>query len=271
MTFTDSVGHRVVSYLRYSGELFLLFYWTMKTACLQKKQGLRSVISVLSSQVYFTGVQALPLISIIAFLTGSVIVIQGVGGFSFIDNSGDFLGKLMVMVSVREAGPLLTALIVIARSGTAVASELGNLRVNKEIEALELMGINPYSYVVFPRLFGGVISVLCLAFYFIFIAIVGGYFAAAVFKNMPLQYYFSIIARAFSGSDLMLFVIKNISSGVIIFSVCSYQGLSVKQSPHEVPQVTTKAVMDSIFYILIVHFIITGFYYLNDLMALGVL
>jgi phospholipid/cholesterol/gamma-HCH transport system permease protein len=99
---------------------------------------------------------------------------------------------------VREAGPLLVALVVIARSGTAVASEIGNMRANREIEALESMGINPLSFIVFPRVLGGVISVLCLAFYFNVLALVGGFLLTRFIQDMSFSFYTDSLMRGFA-------------------------------------------------------------------------
>src|SRR5690606_35674705 len=107
--------------------------------------------------------------------SGAIVILQSSVNFSLL-GGGTLLGDLMVGIIIRELAPLLTALIVIARSGTAVASEIGNMRVNREIEALEAMGIHPLSYIVFPRLMGGVVSVVCLAVYFVLIAALGGFF-----------------------------------------------------------------------------------------------
>lgn len=271
MYLVDSTGRKVVHFFTYSFDIFKLMYATFRTAIFYQSQGYRTVINVVCAQIYFTGVQALTLVSILAIATGGIVVLQSASQFNILNANGNFLGQIMVLISVREVGPLLTALIVVARSGTAVASELGSLKVNREIEALETMAINPLSYIVFPRILGGIISVVCLSLYFVFASIFGGYLVTAFFHGAPLDYYISSIARAFTMDDVFLFLIKNIFSGCIIFAVSCYQGLSVRQGSHEVPQVTTRAVMDSIIYVLIFNFSITFVYYFKNLMQLGVL
>src|SRR5690606_12857111 len=99
---------------------------------------------------------------------------------------------------------------------------------------LESMGINPLSYIVFPRVLGGVISVLCLAFYFNVVALIGGFFLTRFMHDMPFSFYAESLTRAFAVEDVYEFFLKNSFSGMIIFVVCCYQGLSVKKSPHEV-------------------------------------
>lgn len=269
LTRIDSMGRFVVVNIEYTLRVLLMVYLAVRATVLDRAQGLRTIISVLSAQIYFTGWQALPLISILALTTGSVLIIQGMGNLTLLGGT-EMIGNFLVVVLVREAAPLLTALVVIARSGTAVASEVGNMRANREIEALESMGINPLSFIVFPRVVGGVISVLCLAFYFIVVGLIGGFFITKILHNMPFSFYSDSLLRAFAKEDVLIFLLKNSFSGMIIFVICCYQGLSVKRSPHEVPQVTTQAVVKSVIYVTVFNLTVTAWFYLNQLKSLGV-
>ena len=266
----DTIGFWVTQKLDYSFQLMLMAYLAVRAAVYEQAQGLRTVFGVVSAQIYFTGWQALPLISMLSLASGVVAIMQSSAQLSLLGNV-DFVGNLLVVVIVRELGPLITALVVIARSGTAVASELGNLRANREIEALEAMGIHPLSYIVFPRLLGGVISVLCLAFYFNVNALLGGFVVTSFVHHMSFQVYTDALAQALSSHDVVLFLVKNGFSGLIIFLNSSYQGLQVRQSSHEVPQRTTKAVVDSIMYVVLFNFLTTLLFYFNKLVELGVL
>jgi phospholipid/cholesterol/gamma-HCH transport system permease protein len=266
----DRWGRDVIGIVIYTLHVLRMIYLCVRAAVFDQAQGLRTIFSVVSAQIYFTGWQALPLISVLALASGSIVIMQSQAQLSLL-GGGEMIGNLLVVIIVREISPLLTALIVIARSGTAVASEIGNMRVNREIEALEVMGINPLSYVVFPRLAGGIISVLCLAFYFILIALLGGFAVTRFVDETPFLFYIDSLSRAFAAEDAILFLLKNLFSGAIIFTVSCYQGMLVQQSPHEVPQVTTKAVVNSVIYVTIFNLIVTTLFYLNQLMKLGVL
>lgn len=266
----DSLGASLIGAIRYTIQVLLMIYLSIRAAFFDQAQGLRSVFSVVSAQIYFTGWQALPLISVLALASGSVVIMQSNAQLSMLGGAG-MIGNLLVAIIVREIAPLLTALIVIARSGTAVASELGTMKVNREIEALEVMGINPLSYVVFPRLMGGVVSVLALAFYFIFVALMGGFVVARLVSELSFSFYFDSLAQALAAEDVYLFILKNVFSGAIIFTVSCYQGMLVKRSPHEVPQVTTKAVVNSVIYVTVFNLVVTTLFYLSQLMKLGVI
>lgn len=265
-----ALGRRVINPLEYTCEVFMMIYLSLRAAFFDQSNGLRSVFSVVSAQIYFTGFQALPLISVLALASGSIVILQASTNLSILGGAA-LLGDLMVAIVVRELAPLLTALIVIARSGTAVASEIGNMRVNKEVEAMESMGIHPLSYVVFPRLVGGIISVICLAIYYVLIAILGGFMVTSLLHQLTFSYFADSMARAFSSVDFGLFLLKNTFSGAIIFMISCYQGFLVKQGPHEVPQVTTKAVVNSVIYVVAFNMTVTILFYLGRLMAMGVM
>lgn len=256
--------------LSYTAQVFLMIYLSLRAALVDQAQSWRSLLSVISAQIYFTGFQALPIISLLALASGSIVILQSSLQLSLL-GGGDLIGDLLIAVIVREVAPLLTALVVIARSGTAVASELGSMRVNREIEALEVMGIHPLSYIVFPRLAGGVVSVLCLAIYFILMALLGGYAVTRFLHEMPFSFYTASLAQAFTAEDVALFLVKNLFSGAVIFVVCCFQGMSVKQSPHEVPQVTTKAVVHSIFFVVGFNLGVTILFYLSRFAQFGVI
>jgi phospholipid/cholesterol/gamma-HCH transport system permease protein len=264
-----AVGRSLTGHLEYTANVFLMVYLSIRETLRDHTQGARTILSVLASQIYFTGFQALPLISILALGSGALVILQSTMQLSLV-GSTQMMGPLLVITVVREIGPLLTALVVIARSGTAVASEIGNMRANREIEALEVMGINPLSYIVFPRLVGGMISVFCLAIYFNMIALMGG-FALAKFlpmnemQSLSFSFYLDSLMNAFDQADLWLFLLKNIFSGTIIFIVCCYQGLSVKRSPTEVPIMTTQAVVKSVIYVVGFNLAVSGLFYLHQL------
>jgi phospholipid/cholesterol/gamma-HCH transport system permease protein len=271
VAFIDHAGRRLTNALQYTVSIWTMVYVSIRSGLgSQKQQSFIEILKVISSQIYFTGFQALPIISMLALITGTLIIIQTSAQLSKV-GGGEMLGNLLVVLIIRELGPLITALVVIARSGTAVASEIGNMKVNSEIEALESMGINPLSYIVFPRLVGGIISVVCLAFYFCIFALFGGYFMSQIVHPIAFSFYMDSIAFAVSRADVFLFLAKNIFSGAAIFIICCHQGLTVKQSFTEVPQVTTRAVVNSILVTVTFSTLVSLMVYLRNLQQLGIL
>ncbi len=266
----DGLGKIVTTNVAYTLRLFQMFYTSIRATFFDQAQGLRTVFAVLSAQIYFTGWQAMPLITVLALASGGVVILQSSSNLTLFGGA-QMIGNLLVVIVVRELAPLLTALVVVARSGTAVASEVGNMRANREIEALESMGINPLSYIVFPRILGGVISVVCLATYFVLISLLGGFMLTKLIHDMPFNFYVDALTRAVAPEDIWLFLLKNSFSGMIIFVVSCYQGLSVKRSPTEVPIVTTQAVVKSIIYVIVFNLSVTTLFYLHELSRIGVI
>jgi phospholipid/cholesterol/gamma-HCH transport system permease protein len=264
------IGRIITSNTVYTTRILLMVYVSIRATLFDQTQGLRTIFSVVSSQIYFTGWQAMPLITILALASGGVVILQSASNLNLF-GGGQMIGNLLVVIVVRELGPLLTALVVVARSGTAVASEVGNMRANREIEALECMGINPLSYIVFPRILGGVLSVVCLSIYFVLIALLGGFVITKLIHDMSFSFYMDSLARAVAVEDVWLFLLKNSFSGMIIFVISCYQGLSVRKSPTEVPVVTTQAVVKSIIYVITFNLSVTTLFYLHELAKLGVL
>ena len=256
ITYIDQIGRKLISKIEYAVRVLLMTYLSIRATFFDQAQGLRIIIGEVSAQIYFTGWQAIPLISVLALASGFITILQSSSELSLLGGSA-MIGNLLVVIIVREIGPLLTTLVVIARSGTAVAIEIGNMRANHEIEALESLGINPLSFIMFPRIIGGIISVVCLCFYFVVIALIGGFFLARIIDEISLNFYLDSLVRALTIEDMFLFLMKTIVSGTIIFSISCYQGLAVKRSHHEVPQVTTKSVVDSIIVVTLFNMLVT--------------
>jgi phospholipid/cholesterol/gamma-HCH transport system permease protein len=262
----DRRGAVVIGFLRQQLEIFQMVYVSMRTAIFHERQGFRSIFSVVLAQIYYTGWQALPLVSGLALAIGGVVILNA-SALTFLADI-KIISKLLVVVVVRELGPLVIALILIARSGTAIAAEIGGMKVNREIDALKSMAINPLSFIVFPRIVGGIISLVCLTFCFNLVALLGGFAVSRIFHDLPFSLYSETLADTLSIADVGLFLSKNILNGVMIFSIACYEGLKVVESPHEVPQATTRAVMSSIAAVGVTTSLATFAFYLPQLVGL---
>ncbi len=264
-----AIGRNLLMRLSKLHRLALLIYVALRSIFIGRKQSGRTITGVVASQVYFTGWEALPLMMILAIATGVVVVIQSSAQLSFL---GGTPGNADILVAIlfRELGPLLTALIVIARSGIAVATEVGNMKVNDEIDALRVMGIDPMSFVVFPRLVGGVIAVTTLSIYYVFSSFIGGYLALRMKGPIAIEAFVHSILVSLTPMDLGLFLMKNMFNGLMIFGIASQEGFSVGRSPHEVPQATTRAVMRIVIYVVGLNLLVTVLTYLQKIKDLGV-
>lgn len=214
-----------------------------------------AIRSVLLKQVYFTGYEAWKIIVLVALILGTVIVSQVVGLVG--GGNGSLTGKVLVWVVFRELGPLLTAMIVIARSGTAIAAELGAMKINGELEALDLLGIPFERYLILPRIVGVTATIAVLTTYFVLTAFVGGFLIASLGHHIPYTQFVQGIVASLGLWEVMVLAIKSSSFGLAISLICCHAGLSVGTSATEIPQAATRAVITSLFTIVLLDGLIT--------------
>jgi phospholipid/cholesterol/gamma-HCH transport system permease protein len=162
--------------------------------------------------------------------------------------------RLLVELVALELGSLVTAFVLIGRSGSAIAIDLGNISLHREAEGLEILGINVNDFFVLPRLGGMAISQLVLAVYFSTLAIVTGIAFAAMLESTTNFKYLFAVASAFDLIELAAFVVKNLLFGLIIGATACFHGLNVGVSATEVPQEAQRAIVNA----LILVFLLDG-------------
>jgi len=245
------LGKNILISLQHARGSYKLFIEALKYLPYLKVYPVRAV---LYRQIYFTGIEALKKVTIMGILIGIVIITQvsNIVGFNPV-----LIGRILVWTVVRELGPLFVAIIVIARSCTAIAAELGSMKVNREIDALNIMGIDPFAYLIMPRILGISASVFMLAFYFQLSAIAGGLIVSSFFTDILIYEQLKGIFSVLSIFQVSVSLIKSAIFGLLISTVSCYHGLRVQSSITEIPQVTTFAVMQSLFIVFIFDGIIT--------------
>ncbi|MBM4403993.1 MAG: ABC transporter permease [Candidatus Cloacimonetes bacterium] len=219
--------------------------------------------AVILKQILFTGFEALPIISFIALAVGGLIILQG---YNLLSNFGQgiWVHVILVTVVIRELSAIITALVVIARSGTAISTELGNMVVNREIDLLRSFGISPLSYLVASRIIGVMAAMIILTLYFNIIAVLGGWLFSTIFNRIEFRAFINDFMSVLHFSDIFVTLLKPLIFGFIIAIISSFQGLQVQMASTEVPQRTIRAVVQSIFVIIIADVLITMlFYYLS--------
>lgn len=195
---------------------------------------------VLVSQIYFTGVEALPILAVISLGIGAAVIIQGISLLPQF-GQGELTYKILILVITRELGPLLTALILAARSGSAVTTEIGNMVVDHEIEAYVAAGINPLSHLAVPRLIGITVSMVFLNLYFNLFGLFGSCWIGSLIHGIPLGQYLGSLVLVMSASDVWSSLVKSIVFGLILATVATYFGFQVERAVTEVPQKTIKS------------------------------
>ena len=261
MMLVERIGAAVQRPLDSAVEMATLFTEAFRTAWNERGPSDGIILDITLRQIYFTGIQAMKIVTVVALLLGGAVIIEAftqlprVGGESMI-------GSILVVVVVRELGPILTAIIVIGRSGTAISTEIGYMMVNHEMQAVSMMGVNPLRAVVLPRIIGVAAAIACLSFYFNIVALFGGYLFARFIVHYPLHRYIADLSGALGFWDVAVSGVKCLLFGVIVAVVCCRRGFSVKFSFTEIPQATTGAVVTCLYLCFIVNVAITAFFYI---------
>jgi phospholipid/cholesterol/gamma-HCH transport system permease protein len=219
----------------------------------------RVVRRVLLAQILYTGFQAVGLVSAIGALLGATIVIQTELVVPSADSA--LIGKVLVAVVLRELAPLLTAIVVAGRSGTAIATELGNMQVNREIHALSSLGIDPARFIVLPRLVSAAVSVVVLMVYFTAVALVVTAGFGLALSSAGSEALLGGVRAALTPYDLGLFLAKGLGLGTLVGWLSCHYGLGVKSSPTEVPQMASRAVVMSLFGSVAFNTFVTAVFY----------
>ena len=246
-------GRRGLRILHGGAKLTHLGYSSLKALFLEAGRGRRLVRKTFLQQVYFTAVQALPLLTVASLCVGAVVffiaaqILGGVGFATRIRPTAELI--------LRELMPLITILVIIGRSGTAMATELGTMKVDREDEILDSMAINVDYFVILPRILGMVASLLVLNLYVFGVSVFGGEWLAMRLDLL------TDIGGGGSLMDLMgtwdypMIALKSVLFGGAVALLSCYYGLSVKRSPTEVPKMATRGVITSIFVCLVLNLV----------------
>ncbi|MCB1068871.1 MAG: ABC transporter permease [Verrucomicrobia bacterium] len=206
----------------------------------------RTVRNVLARQILFTGVDATRLISLLAILIGASVVVQVQLWLTTFGQSA-LLGPVLVAVLVREAGPLLVNIAIIGRSGTAIATEIANMRVHGEIDLLHGQGIDPFLYLIVPRVLAAAVSIFCLTILFLVVSLLTGFAVGMLTETASggLWEFIRSVMRALRPGDVVSLFLKTLIPGASMAILCSLEGMLVKGSYTEVPQAAARAVVKS--------------------------
>ena len=214
-------------------------------------------------QVYFVGVKSIFVICITGTFTGMVLGMQGYYTLVKFGSKG-LLGAAVALSLIREMGPVMTAIMVIARAGSSMAAELGIMRISEQIDALETMDIDPVRFLVSPRMAAALISFPLLTALFDVVGIVGGYLTGSLLLGISPGTYISRVESSVLMSDITGGFIKAIAFAAVVSTICCFQGFYTHTrkegfGARGVSLSTTSAVVISCVLILIIDYVLTSF------------
>ncbi len=239
----DEVWTLSLDLLAFFGSLSIVFFGVVVNP---RRLRLNSVISHIEQ----VGLNALPIVGLINFLVGVVLAYQGVDQLSRF--GAQVFTVNMVGISVlREMGILLTAIVIAGRSGSAFTAQIGTMKVNEEVDALETMGLNPVEILVLPRVLALVIALPLLTFFADLMGLLGAGVMCVVLLDMSFQQYLHLLQQAISLSQFWVGVIKAPVFAILIALIGCFEGLRVTGSAESVGRQTTRSVVEGIFLVIV--------------------
>ena len=262
MPFTENIGAATLDGLAYVGGLAKLGASAARAVVLDILERRRLAYGRAMHQAMVVGIGSLPILSLITFFIGTILALQSAyelrkfGALQFVADA--------VAISVsRELGPLITAILVIGRSGSSFAAELGTMKVNEEIDALETMALDPVRFLVAPKLLSMLLMMPCLTIWADFMGVVGGAVFGIAAADFTFKTYVVATLNALVLRDILTGLIKSLMFGLVITTVGCQEGLRTGLGAEEVGRSTTSAVVKSIFLVIMVDLVFTTMFYLG--------
>lgn len=231
-------------------------YWTFLGLFSRKAQRKGEIVN----QAVRIGVNAFPLVALIAFLIGLVLALQSAAQLRQF-GANIFIVDLVVIAMAAEMGPLLTAIMIAGRSGSSIASELASMKVAEELDALNTMGINPIRYLVVPKMLASILTLPFLTMLANIFGIFGGMVVAYFYLDIPFASFYSRMADSLLMRDIATGIIKSLVFAGIIVQTSAFNGLNATGGAVGVGKYTTKAVVSSIFFVIIADSILGLIFY----------
>ena len=212
-------------------------------------------------QILFTFVEALGISSLLALGIGAAVNIIGLPFLSSLSQER-LIYPLLITIITRELGPLLTAFIIIARSATAIATEIAGMVISHEVEAYISVGVDPIEFLGVPRFLGVTVSLFMLNIFFSIFGLAGSYAVAQFFTPLPASVYFSNLLERLTFADLFISIIKSISFGMVIAMVAINKGFAVERASTEVPVAGLKSVGAAFGWCISLNIMLSALYYM---------
>jgi phospholipid/cholesterol/gamma-HCH transport system permease protein len=211
------------------------------------------------AEVYHIGCRSLLIIFLTAAFTGMVLALQGYYTLRKF-GADSALGSAVALSLIRELGPVLAALMVSGRAGSAITAEIGIMRISEQLDAMDTMAVNPLQYVIMPKLLAGVISVPLLTAIFDVLGILGGFVVGVLLLGVSSGSFFAGMTQSVVSMDINGGIVKSLVFGLTIMLVACYNGYFTERGAEGVGQATTRTVVVSAVLVLAWDYVLTSFF-----------
>jgi len=252
MDYIRNVGKFILLFVQGMGKcgVFLgtAFFWTFVPPL---------KVGRIIRQISFIGVKSTSIVILTGAFTGMVLALQA---FYAMQKFGAeaLLGPTVALSLIRELGPVISALMVTGRAGSALTAEIGIMRITEQVDAMEIMALNPYRYLIVPNILAGIIAFPLLTSVFDFVGIWGGYLVGVKLLGLSEGSYFGEMTSYLSTKEISMGLYKSLSFGLIMTWVCCYRGFNTEYGAEGVSKATTQAVVTSSVLILVWDYFLTS-------------
>jgi phospholipid/cholesterol/gamma-HCH transport system permease protein len=253
--FFQEFGEKILYQMKFSGfTLILVFKTFLALRFVFVKRG------EIVKQMYISGVKSMPVCTVVALFGGMILALHSGVQFAKFGQQ-DFVPTLMINIMNKEMGSFLTAIIITAFSGAAMAAELGTMKVSEEIDALEMMSINPVAYLVMPRVVSMLIMLPTISVYTVVLGVSGGAIVSYFQLGITTDGYFLKVFQSIWVKDMYVGLLKSFVFGLLISSISCANGLRAEGGALGVGQATRVSVVSSYLMVLIIGYFITSLFY----------
>jgi phospholipid/cholesterol/gamma-HCH transport system permease protein len=254
VTFIRHLGRWLLNWVQEAGRMQLFLLQGLALAFLPPFRPRRVL-----QEINQIGVKSTLIILLTALFTGMVLALQGYYTLKMYGAEGK-LGSGVALSLIREMGPVLTALMVSARAGSAVTAEIGIMRITEQLDALETMAVNPMQFVVMPKLLAGLVAVPLLTAIFDVVGILGGYLVGVLLLGVSSGAYFSSMVQSVVSLDINGGIVKSLVFGLTVILVASFKGYHTEHGAAGVSRATNQTVVLSAVLVLVWDYILTSFF-----------
>ncbi|MEA3474955.1 MAG: MlaE family lipid ABC transporter permease subunit [Candidatus Cloacimonadota bacterium] len=259
-TFFEKLGFITIVFLQDIRQFILLtadtFYWGVIGLFTKKGQRKGEFVS----QCILIGVNALPIIALVSFLVGFILALQSAQQLRQF-GANIFVADLISIAMVREMGPLMTAILLAGRSGSAIASEISTMKISEEIDALKSMALNPIKYVVLPKLYAMTLCAPLLTIFANIVGIAGGFLIGITYLKLSPTAFINEMAKVMVLKDIITSLIKSFVFAWLIVLVAIFFGFRATGGAEGVGKATTSSVVTAIFMVIIADSVIGLIFY----------
>jgi len=248
----ESIGEKTINLVSAFGRTWLFLFETLAKGALPPYR-----FSLIIQQIYSIGFQSLSVIVLVGIFTGAVLAVQSVYTLSNFGATA-YTGPAVALSLIRELGPVLTALMVNGRAGSAITAELGIMKISEQIDALRSMAVDPIRYLMVPRIIAGLISVPLLTMIFNCVGIAGGFVVGVGTLGLSSGTFISQMVAAVKDVDVISGLVKSVVFGLSFSWVSCYKGFNCGFGAEGVNRATTSAVVTSSVVILILDYFLTS-------------